>query len=365
MATATATVGGPRPVAMATRVASAEEAVQKYGQHLATPAAQGESTVPLPKEFEELRQRTLALQEEEYWVAHSLQDEALEFRLQAVAFVSHGAFLHKFRKSGREKPHRRFVKVTGGEGLCILHWEKKSAAVVRADAEVRELLPGRRPARRGHVLPGDPREADALLPGGEPRGAPALGVGRQRHRHGRGGHPRRGGARRHRPHVVAVARGAGRRDGRHVLLQRRDEGEDVDQLDAIAAHEHGARAVRRRRGLRGRAGGVDAAAARGRRLARRAGARRRAGGEHVGRLSTACGRRPPRAARSIASRRSRQRWRRCRRRCPGSRRRRAWSDAATCRRPTRRLRRCRRWRRDSTRRASSGWRQGGATRAPR
>ena len=138
MATATATVGGPRPVAMATRVASAEEAVQKYGQHLATPAAQGESTVPLPKEFEELRQRTLALQEEEYWVAHSLQDEALEFRLQAVAFVSHGAFLHKFRKSGREKPHRRFVKVTGGEGLCILHWEKKSAAVVRADAEVYE-----------------------------------------------------------------------------------------------------------------------------------------------------------------------------------------------------------------------------------
>ena len=123
---------------MARRVASAEEAVQKYGQHLATPAAQGESTVPLPKEFEELRQRTLALQEEEYWVAHSLQDEALEFRLQAVAFVSHGAFLHKFRKSGREKPHRRFVKVTGGEGLCILHWEKKSAAVVRADAEVYE-----------------------------------------------------------------------------------------------------------------------------------------------------------------------------------------------------------------------------------
>ena len=76
---------------MARRVASAEEAVQKYGQHLSTPAAQGESTVPLPKEFEELRQRTLALQEEEYWVAHSLQDEALEFRLQAVAFVSHGA----------------------------------------------------------------------------------------------------------------------------------------------------------------------------------------------------------------------------------------------------------------------------------
>ena len=87
MATATPTVGGARPVAMATRVASAEEAVQKYGQHLATPAAQGESTVPLPKEFEELRQRTLALQEEEYWVAHWLQDEALEFRLQAVAFV--------------------------------------------------------------------------------------------------------------------------------------------------------------------------------------------------------------------------------------------------------------------------------------
>ena len=47
MATATATVGGPRPVAMATRVASAEEAVQKYGQHLATPAApQAASLVP-------------------------------------------------------------------------------------------------------------------------------------------------------------------------------------------------------------------------------------------------------------------------------------------------------------------------------
>ena len=115
MATAT-TVGGARP--RDGDSVAAEEAVQKYGQHLSTPAAQGESTVPLPKEFEELRQRTLALQEEEYWVAHSLQDEALEVRLQAVAVVSHGAFLHKFRKSGREKPHRRFVKVTGGEGCA-------------------------------------------------------------------------------------------------------------------------------------------------------------------------------------------------------------------------------------------------------
>ena len=95
------------------------------------PPAAGRVGGALPKEFE-LRQRTLALQEE-YWVAHSLQDEALEFRLQAVAFVSHGAFLHKFRKSGRES-RRRAVK-DGGEGLCILHWEKKSA-VVRADAEV-------------------------------------------------------------------------------------------------------------------------------------------------------------------------------------------------------------------------------------
>ena len=136
-ATSSLTAVGGRPVAMA-RVAAGEDAVSKYGTHLATPAAQGSSEVPLPKEFEALRQRTLALQEEEYWVAHSLEDEALEFRLQAVAFVSHGAFLHKFRKSGREKPHRRFVKVTGGEGLCILHWEKKSAAVVRADAEVYE-----------------------------------------------------------------------------------------------------------------------------------------------------------------------------------------------------------------------------------
>ena len=57
----------------------------------------------------------------------------------------------------------------------------------------------------------------------------------------------------------------------------------MDQLDAIAAHEHGARAMQRHRGLRGRAGGIDAAAARGGR-SERAGARRRAGGEHVGRL---------------------------------------------------------------------------------
>ena len=132
--------------------------------------------------------------------SHSLQDEALEFRLQAVAFVSHGAFLHKFRKSGREKLHRRFVKVTG-EGLCILHWEKKSAAAVRADAEVYEsCFQGADLLDEGTCFQVILEKRMLFFQAESPRGAPALGVGRQRHRHGRGGHPRRGGARRHRPH---------------------------------------------------------------------------------------------------------------------------------------------------------------------
>ena len=57
--------------------------------------------------------------------------------------VTHGGLLHKFRKSGREKPHRRFVRVACGASSLsgrrlqpMLHWDKKSAVLVRADDEV-------------------------------------------------------------------------------------------------------------------------------------------------------------------------------------------------------------------------------------
>ena len=63
--------------------------------------------------------------------------------MRAAAVVSRGGQLSKWRKAGREKPHRRFVRVacgassTSGRRLqVVLHWDKKAEEVVRADEEV-------------------------------------------------------------------------------------------------------------------------------------------------------------------------------------------------------------------------------------
>ena len=63
--------------------------------------------------FQKLSRHCSALSEH-YYVVDTLGDEELEANLRAAAHVAHGGMLHKFRKSGREKPHRRFVRVTGG-----------------------------------------------------------------------------------------------------------------------------------------------------------------------------------------------------------------------------------------------------------
>lgn len=63
--------------------------------------------------------------------------------MRAAAIVTRGGQLAKFRKAGREKPHRRFVRVecgvterSGRRMRVVLHWDKKSEEVVRADEEV-------------------------------------------------------------------------------------------------------------------------------------------------------------------------------------------------------------------------------------
>ena len=78
-------------------------------------------------------------------VADCLNDPELEADMRAAAFVSHGGMLQKWRKAGREKPHRRFVRVacgmssSSGRRLQVeLHWDKKSDVVVRADDEIYE-----------------------------------------------------------------------------------------------------------------------------------------------------------------------------------------------------------------------------------
>ena len=75
--------------------------------------------------------------------ADALGDPELEDDMRAAAFVSHGGQLSKWRKAGREKPHRRFVRVASGASSTsgrrmqvVLHWDKKSEEVVRADEEV-------------------------------------------------------------------------------------------------------------------------------------------------------------------------------------------------------------------------------------
>ena len=95
----------------------------------------------LPPDFVNLRTRLgPVLGADEYWAVGALENEELEYYLQAAAFVAHGSQLLKYRKGGREKPHPRFVKVlpTGGGSGVELLWERKRARMVRADAEVYE-----------------------------------------------------------------------------------------------------------------------------------------------------------------------------------------------------------------------------------
>ena len=100
----------------------------------------------LPPKFKTLWRHCSALSDNHYWVGErGLGDATLEDDMRAAAHVVHGGMLQKFRKSGREKPHRRFVRLTGGSLTLSgrrtpveLLWDKKGAEVVRADDEVYE-----------------------------------------------------------------------------------------------------------------------------------------------------------------------------------------------------------------------------------
>ena len=102
------------------------------------------STASLPPRFEELWRHCSALSDEAYWETDGLGDRDLEADLRAAAMVLHGGKLSKFRKSGRERPHMRWVRVEKGvvapskRVQTVLHWDKKSGVVVRADGEVYE-----------------------------------------------------------------------------------------------------------------------------------------------------------------------------------------------------------------------------------
>lgn len=97
----------------------------------------------LPVHFQTLARHCASLSDEQYWEVETLGDPELEEQLRAAAHVTHGGSLHKFRKSGRERPHRRFVRVQCGTSSLsgrrlqtVLHWDKKSAPIVRADEDI-------------------------------------------------------------------------------------------------------------------------------------------------------------------------------------------------------------------------------------
>ena len=97
----------------------------------------------LPVRFQELHRHCAALRDEHYWLADGLGDPDLEAQMRAAAFVCHGSYLHKWRKEGRGRPHRRFVRVSCGASslsgrrlTTLLHWDKRSEEVVRL------VLPG-------------------------------------------------------------------------------------------------------------------------------------------------------------------------------------------------------------------------------
>ena len=96
----------------------------------------------LPEGFAALLKRTASLQNEEYWATDAIDDPMIEGRLRAAAFVFQGDELFKYRKNGRDKPHRRFVKVMHGQKGAELLWDKSKGGakelVVRADGEIYE-----------------------------------------------------------------------------------------------------------------------------------------------------------------------------------------------------------------------------------
>ena len=101
------------------------------------------ATDDLPLRFKTLWRHCAALSEDSYRTVKGLGDRELEENLRCAARVAHGGMLLKFRKAGREKPHRSFVKVVGGSFQLsgrrtpvALAWDRKNEIVVRADAEV-------------------------------------------------------------------------------------------------------------------------------------------------------------------------------------------------------------------------------------
>ena len=97
-------------------------------------------TQTLPARFQELWRHCAVLCDEHYFEAEGLDDGERESEMRAAAYVLHGAMLQKFRKSGRERPHRRFLRVecstsslSGRRQKPMLHWDKKSGEIVRAD----------------------------------------------------------------------------------------------------------------------------------------------------------------------------------------------------------------------------------------
>ena len=88
------------------------------------------STASLPMRFQELWQHCAALNDEAYWETEGFGDPELEADLRAAAIVMRGGKLHKFRKSGRDKPHQRWVHVAKGifppsrRVQAVLHWEE-------------------------------------------------------------------------------------------------------------------------------------------------------------------------------------------------------------------------------------------------
>lgn len=94
----------------------------------------------LPPAFVQIMKEAAVPHEDEYWTTEEIDSPEVEGRLRAAAFVYQGDELYKFRKNGREKPHKRFVRVINGDKGADMLWDKSKGGarerVVRADAEV-------------------------------------------------------------------------------------------------------------------------------------------------------------------------------------------------------------------------------------
>ena len=87
---------------------------------------------PLPRYFQQLWQHCGSLSDDNYLVTDGLDDAELEAELRAAVFVLRGAHLHKYRKSGREKPAIKFMNVESWaeapgarRSRAQLQWDKK------------------------------------------------------------------------------------------------------------------------------------------------------------------------------------------------------------------------------------------------